>query len=224
VSKHVGCKAEIIKDLALNFEDSNEFKEFLRRMDKCEAENMENTKNVEHNIMQNKAFLDNALEEIRIFRKEINDYIDQAEKVIITEANKHSKDNDFIFSQLQQKIAEASKEIDDIREQLDISVHHDEDLFIRMVECKSRQALVQQTVAEIKSRNTIRKYVFEPEQKLKDIVKSNIRFGTIQFINDEELATCEQHTSKIEQASEPSHAPKQPRAAENKYFPTGKAY
>lgn len=168
------CKPELIKDLAKNFQDTTEFKDILRKLQKYDTENAENTNLVERNLKENKAFLDKALGEIRKFRKDINDYIDLAEKTMIAEAKKHFMDNETLLSQLQQKIATVGKDIEEIREKLDTNLHKENDLFIRMTECKPRVSYVARAVGEIKESSDIKNYSFKPEQKLKDLLTSDV--------------------------------------------------
>lgn len=181
VSKHVGCKPEMIKDLAVNFEENFMFKAMLKRMHMYEAEKNEIMKHLDNNITQNKVFIEKALDEIRRFRQNFNDYFDNAEKIILGEAMKQSKDNEIMFSQLQQKLAAVTKEIEDLREKLDTNLHQGEDLFIRVVQCKGIGADVRQTIAEIKSRNILKPYMFKPEQRLNDMLTSNMRLGNVQL-------------------------------------------
>lgn len=182
VLDHPKCEPKFIKDVANNFEESSKFKDFVIKMPKWEADKEEGTMHVERNRKDNKALLDNALQKLRKSREEINVWLDKMEKDIEIEARKISDDNELLLSEIEKNLEAVSDDINTIKEKMDTKLYHRETLFINMVECKPKIDAIEATFSDIKTKNEIRTYAFEPEINVNET--SFLRVGVIKVSSD----------------------------------------
>jgi hypothetical protein len=179
VSDHMTCKPEFITDLGKKFEESSEFKNLLGQFKKWEVDIAESEPRIESYRKENHTLFDNAIREIKKFRKDINVWLDTMEKNIEAEVRKISEENEMHLSELEKKIRNVSDEIVKIKDELDTNVYPADSLFIRRVECKPKVDIVTKAVSEFKSVKSIKTYSFEPETKVKEMLTSSMKLGII---------------------------------------------
>jgi hypothetical protein len=186
VSNHRTCEPEFIRDLALNLEASSEFKSMISKLQNSDVEKVESETRIARYRKENNMLVAKALRDIKEFRRDIECWLDKMETYIKTEVRKISDDNEKSFSQLQQKVVEISDDIDRINQLLDSNIHHGENLFIRMIECKPEVGIIDKTLSEIKSKLVFQRYKFERGEDMKEMLKSSDKLGSIKVITKTE--------------------------------------
>jgi hypothetical protein len=104
VLDHRTCKPEFIRDLAKKFEETPKFKNLLGQIEKWKADITESEPRIERYRKENQALFDNAIREIKKFRKEINVWLDTLEKNIEAEVKQIFEENEMHLSELEKKI------------------------------------------------------------------------------------------------------------------------
>jgi hypothetical protein len=79
-------------------------------------------------------------------------------------------------------IVEVSDDIERINQLLDTNMHHGENLFIRMIECKPEVEVIDKTLSEIKSKMVFQVYKFEHGKDMKEMLKSLDKLGNVKVI------------------------------------------
>jgi DNA repair exonuclease SbcCD ATPase subunit len=174
VADHNGCKFEFISVLAKKFENSSEFKDMVKTLEKLDAETKESKKRLASNRKENKAFLDKALSEIKKFRKEINDHLDKVEKEIVSEANKMYTEIEALMSKLEKMTSVTEQDIADLRNNLDSKIIQGEKLFIRTKEYKPKLRKVDGNISYIRTNNVLKSFTFEQEKQLAGMIRSGV--------------------------------------------------
>jgi hypothetical protein len=173
VFDHRKCEPGFIRDLAKNITESSDFKNILKEVENLTDFKTEMELSLERNRKENTEFHDKAIHEIQTCRAEINAWLDNVASKIEAEETEIWKENEIMLSKLEDWIKIIHDMIDEVRDEISTDRYIRENLFIRVIECKSKLSeFVTKSVPEIKLNLDIKPFAFEPNQKLFVFTKS----------------------------------------------------
>jgi hypothetical protein len=170
---HRKCEPELINDIAKNLTESSDFKNILKELNELESLKTEVEASLEKNRNGNTGYHEKAIQGIQKHRAEINTWLDNLTSKIEAEEIQIWKENETVLSKLEDWIKIISDMIDKVRDEINTEKYTGENLFIRMIECRSEVSeFATKSVQEIKSNLDIKHFAFGPIQKLCVFTKS----------------------------------------------------
>ncbi|XP_060578512.1 E3 ubiquitin-protein ligase TRIM45-like [Ruditapes philippinarum] len=177
VLAHKSCKTELIELLSTNFHESENLKSLLTKLSdlasafrECELKRCD--AKTENEVMHAQ-----ALEAIKSFRKDIDNFLYVEERFIFSELEKLRSDNSTELENLERDSKAILSKIERLKQKLDTGVYHGEALFINSAKCKLYIPGIEKALAKITSGGNARKYTFVPDKYLSGLVDSSKHLG-----------------------------------------------
>ncbi|XP_060569257.1 uncharacterized protein LOC132727706 [Ruditapes philippinarum] len=145
---HKTCKVEFIPDIADEFTNGEEYKAILAKLEKLQAK-------VDSKIMatekSKKACAEEfvfAIQEIKRFRKEIEDYLSKMEQSILKECERLTKENEKSIIENEDFLKTIKYELDDIAECFTSHSKKTADLFVEAKQTEARLSQLEQDMKQ----------------------------------------------------------------------------
>ncbi|XP_053381589.1 uncharacterized protein LOC123544631 [Mercenaria mercenaria] len=178
---HNACKPENIKHLAKNFKNEKAFKDIVKQVEDIEKDKNLIEKINRDNQRKIKEVNEKAVSEVRKFRTDVNNFLDEAEANILSKIKSVTSENHEQMAIMGRAIESISIELDDVRQKLDTELHDGNVLFINAVACKPQLKNIALSVANAKSKKVLKNFKFYPDEDLSRIAASGKSFGDIQI-------------------------------------------
>ncbi|XP_053388405.1 transcription intermediary factor 1-alpha-like, partial [Mercenaria mercenaria] len=187
VLEHRTCTAEYIKDISKNVQETVDFINLKRKIEKLELQNKATYETVRNYRKDGKGMQEEVLTKIRKFRADINIYLDKAEAAIISEMKQLMSDNDKLLHKIDNECAKCISKCEDLKQKLDPTVHRENVLFIQTVRSKASILEIEHELSRTaQSVCKVKGYEFVPSQHLSSIIKSSEKLGKLNISNKNE--------------------------------------
>jgi hypothetical protein len=199
---HRNCKIDYIPDVSIEYRTSDEYRDFLRSLAALQKQFhtiIEEIKANNKKILQNKCLVK---DEIKKFRKEINNILNELERSL----EKHADDIFTKESARMKSLASNSVKLEKDIEQLqnDISKLEMANQFnaLYILSKENKEIIQSYTSAEKQAHkdNYVNSFVFTPNVNLKEILESETGIGELQ--NSDIVGTCKSVTLHIKYSDE----------------------
>ncbi|XP_053391551.1 uncharacterized protein LOC128554314 [Mercenaria mercenaria] len=181
VLNHRACDIDYIPDKCASIGDSLEFREVLRELDQKVNEADHIIKQASNREKELDSCYDKLLKEIKMFRKEINDRLDQLQKKIQTDADKKKSTDKQTVNKVLEMCTKLSSDIKQLRSRLqDYKASQQKgQLYITMKQAKSKLKSEEIKEADRSLEKTNMQYTFEQNQDLKNMLSRQDAFGKL---------------------------------------------
>ncbi|XP_045169277.2 uncharacterized protein LOC123532008 [Mercenaria mercenaria] len=134
---------------------------------------------IKENKREIRLMYETALKEIAKFRTEINLFLDKAEDDVKTEVNRLKSEDEDLLIKLEEECKLLSTKTDAVKQAMSTELYQGQSLFIRSIECKPDILDTERAIAQLQSRNSIKKFKFVRDKKLSNIVATKRKFGDL---------------------------------------------
>ncbi|XP_045160843.2 uncharacterized protein LOC123525759 [Mercenaria mercenaria] len=184
VIDHKACKVELVSGVSNNYGNSGEIEMIKEKIDEIERRINSIKQEMKGNLKTAADMKAKIVDEIKLFRKDLNTYLDQAEAELLSEVEKlHAKD---VVAQ-----KEGLKECDSMKTvikqfQQTIDQHEDRanQLFVTVKLAKKRLVTFQESVKRISSVKSISRCTFEPSKDIQALKVSQSPIGYISVVTE----------------------------------------
>ncbi|XP_045174548.2 uncharacterized protein LOC123535858 [Mercenaria mercenaria] len=181
VLDHRACDIDYIPDKCAGIGDSAEFREVLRKLDQKvnEAEDVTKLASCRENELD--SCHDRLLKEITMFRKEINDRLDQLQKQMQTDADKKKSTDKQTVKKVLETCTKFSSDIKQLQSRLQDykASQQNGQLYITMKQAKYKLKSDEIKEADRILEKTNMQYTFEQNQDLEDILSRQNALGNL---------------------------------------------
>ncbi|XP_053401483.1 transcription intermediary factor 1-alpha-like [Mercenaria mercenaria] len=178
---HATCKPEYIKDLAKTFKNGDEFKNLVKKLDMLELYMAENAEIIIKNKGDIELMNKKALKEIRQFRSDINIYLDKAEANILSQVKPIGTENKMLQRKLEQDVKALTQGLEEVKQKLNMQLHHGNALFINAIRCKSKLDDIEKMHAKIKQQLSVKRFEFIRDENISGILQAAQQLGKLRI-------------------------------------------
>lgn len=186
---HRTCKINFIPDIAKNFKKSKEyraFKESLSQFDVRMDELHQHIQDVEKTADETSSL---AVNGIWKFRKEIKEYLDQAEEEMLARGKQLNSANQETLRGLKDRHADIRHKFNEIKRQLEECEDEVTQLFIKTKRFGREYAKITTEHEELSVKAKVQQFSFQPSDRLLEIVRSKPCFGELHSVRSEQYGT-----------------------------------
>ncbi|XP_053373387.1 E3 ubiquitin-protein ligase TRIM33-like [Mercenaria mercenaria] len=178
ISGHGACKPEFIKDISEDFKENDEFKSLVRKLEKMTSAIKDSEKKIQDDKREVMSMHERAIRELREFRTDIIEYLDNAED----ELNRLRSKNESLLTQLGKNCKLLSIKLAEIKKETNAEIYHGRSLFIHSVECKPKVLESENAIAQLQVEfSNIEKITFVPDQRLLNIIAPKLNLKRAGF-------------------------------------------
>ncbi|XP_045191700.2 uncharacterized protein LOC123548465 [Mercenaria mercenaria] len=174
---HSTCDPEYINALSTDFKENETFKCLLSKLAILADTVKESETFLHDDKASNELWHEKALEEIRKFRKDIDDYLDTAETVIMSEVDQLRNNNCKYLIKLEENCKALLSKTERLKEKLDTDLYDGNALFIHAVKCKLYIPSLEKAVSKLQSKEEIKKFEFVSDRHLSTVIASAKKLG-----------------------------------------------
>ncbi|XP_045194598.2 transcription intermediary factor 1-alpha-like [Mercenaria mercenaria] len=201
VLEHATCKPNYIKDLAKTFKDGDEFKIVIAKLKMFESYKKKNGETIQKNKDEAELMYERTLKEIRQFRSDINFYLDKAEASMLSQVEQLAAENTKMQRKLEQDVKSLTSELEEIKQKLNMQVHHGNVLFINTIRCKSKLCDLEKMNAKIKQEHILKRFQFIRDDNFAGILQALQQLGKLRIDSDVDGSKHENTKSGIQKAA-----------------------
>ncbi|XP_045174588.2 uncharacterized protein LOC123535893 [Mercenaria mercenaria] len=178
---HRTCKIDYIPDKCSSIGDSEEFREVMRKLDQKVNEAEDVIKMASCREKELDSCHDRLLKEITMFRKEINDRLDQLQTQIVADAGQKKFTDQQAVKKVLETCTKNSSEIKQLQSRLQDykASQQNGQLYITMKQAKSKLKSDEIKEADRSLEMTNMQYVFEQNQGLENMLSTQNAFGKL---------------------------------------------
>ncbi|XP_060593179.1 uncharacterized protein LOC132747700 [Ruditapes philippinarum] len=179
VLEHTSCKPEYIKDLAKTFRDGDVYKSIVKRAEDLRKKKSDYEQEIEISKEGIEKMNENALVEIRKFRKEINECLDGAEANLMSEMKEMRKENTAKQEKITTGLQSLTSELQTMTHMLNAQLHHGNALFINAVNCRSKLADMETMYKNTTKERTLKGFGFVRNETMAELLKAAEPLGRL---------------------------------------------
>ncbi|XP_053385284.1 uncharacterized protein LOC123537080 [Mercenaria mercenaria] len=181
VLNHRACDIDYIPEKCAGIGDSTEFRELLKELDQQVNETDNIIKQASSREKELDSCYDKLLKEITMFRKEINDRLDQLQKQIWTEADKKKSTDKQAVRKVLETCTTISSDIKQLQSRLQDykASQQNGQLYITMKQAKSKLKSDEIKETDRSLEKTNMQYTFEQNQDLTNMLSRQNVFGKL---------------------------------------------
>ncbi|XP_053396781.1 uncharacterized protein LOC123551264 [Mercenaria mercenaria] len=179
VLEHKACKVELIKDISTTYFDGPEHKKlqikvgnFLKTLEQVNEEIVINEK-----IMQE--VYTKAVDDVKAFRKEIADYLDKAEKDIMSKLNDRRITDESVMSKLRKDRVSIKERIQNLQGKLKLQKNQANELFVAAKYLNEKVTSIDASITQMLTDSRIKSYRFYRSSEISEIVTSMPKLGEL---------------------------------------------
>ncbi|XP_060569256.1 uncharacterized protein LOC132727705 [Ruditapes philippinarum] len=178
VIDHKACKVEFIPDIADEFTKGEEYKAILAKLKKLQSK-VESMIMKAENSMQACAYeYYTAVQEITKFKKDITDYLDNIEHLIIKECERLKEQNEKVIAKNEVLLKFIKSELDGIVDCLKSQSKMTSDLFVETNQTKLRLNQLEQDIKQNEN-VTLSEFTFVRNRNLEAMISENCNLGKL---------------------------------------------
>ncbi|XP_060588368.1 E3 ubiquitin-protein ligase TRIM33-like [Ruditapes philippinarum] len=194
---HNGCKLEHIRDKAAAYENSQEFENLRKEMNKCMKEAEDSLSLIESNRKQLTEFYEQFVSDVEAFTDHVIERINKMKKKVLNQA----KD---IMLNDKRKMEDLQKDIDDLiaeltRQNIELESKSDtpNNLFVATLLMKPELKKIKQNCDSFRHKNIVTQYKFMQDKILAQSITENKVIG---MLIEQSFERSEHHQDEFKQA------------------------
>ncbi|XP_060563772.1 E3 ubiquitin-protein ligase TRIM33-like [Ruditapes philippinarum] len=195
---HNGCKLELIRSKAAAFENSQEYINFRKEMNKCMKEAEDSLSLIKSNRKQLTEFYEQFVCDVEAFTYHVIERINEMKKKVLNQAN------DIMLND-KRKMEHLQKDIDDLKAELTrqnnvLESKNDtpNNLFVASLQIKPELKKTQQNIDSFKNKNIVTHYKFMQDKILAQSITESKVIG---MLVEQPFEQSEHHQHKFKQAN-----------------------
>ncbi|XP_053389505.1 uncharacterized protein LOC128552481 [Mercenaria mercenaria] len=204
---HRTCKIDYVPDKCSGIGDSAEFREVMRELDQKVNEAEDVIKLASCREKELDSCHERLLKEIALFRKEINDRLDQLQKQIQTDADRKKFTDQQAVRKLLETCANISSDIKQLQSRLQDykASQQNGQLYITMKQAKAKLTSDEIKEADRRLEKTNMQYTFEQNQDLKNMLSRENALGKLTISSSRKSVDKLTHKENIDIKTKSDH-------------------
>ncbi|XP_045167572.2 protein wech-like [Mercenaria mercenaria] len=194
---HTSCKIQLVTEVSSNYGNSRELNLIKQRI----ADLTDNIVSSKHEItctLKRAQEMKNKLtEEIKTFRKELNDYFDRMEAKLLDEVEQITARDVALQTQLKDQCKTMEKEIEEFQSKLDQHSAKSNQLFVTTKLAQKRLHTYQKAIENIAFKPSINVYKFKPSTDLTALKENQTPIGILSSQNPEKTEQSSDYVSDM---------------------------
>lgn len=179
VLDHKTCNVVLVQTVSGEYKNGDDLKNLTRMLEQLKVEFVSCHQKVKQNLTATPELKRKAVDAVKQFREEMNDYLDTVEGDILTQLEQLESEDLTLQNQLMKDCASFEKEIDEFLSKLSTEPEKVNQLFVMANFAKKRMHFFQQSLEQITRQNEIKDYHFEPSKDFINCQQFHIPLGNI---------------------------------------------
>ncbi|XP_045160847.2 transcription intermediary factor 1-alpha-like [Mercenaria mercenaria] len=178
---HKACKVQLVSDVSGNKDNSGEIELIKQKIADIEKKITSVQRDIKNNIKTAEEMKTKIVEEIKVFRNELNSYLDQAEVKLLLEADQmHAKDVS-AKNELLKECKSIEKELNAFKQKIHQYANKINNLFVTIKLAEKRLETCQEFAASIVASKSVHssKNTFEPSKELQALKATRSPIGSL---------------------------------------------
>lgn len=180
VLKHKLCSLAYIPDIAKGYEDSREYKNLVGKINGLQTDITALSADVRKNISTLPKSAETAIEELRKFKIEINEFLDKKEKELIKATRVFVNEDSSVLHSLVSEVDSLKAEISEITKQFKSTKQATSDLFVYCNRQLKDLDGLSERVTKCSEKNKTVRYSFKRGRVILNVLLSNAELGTVE--------------------------------------------
>ena len=180
---HTECKTEMITVISTDYHESDSYKSLITKLSDLGEAFKECEQKIIDSKTDNERMHEQAVEEIKKFKRDIDNYLQVEEKCNYSELEKLRYSNSKELEGLERDRRAVVSKIERLTQKVDTKVYHGDALFINSVKCKNYIPGLEKALAKIKSGENVRKYRYVPNEALLKVIDKNSHLGHFEVLD-----------------------------------------
>ncbi|XP_060591497.1 transcription intermediary factor 1-alpha-like [Ruditapes philippinarum] len=203
---HNGCKLELIRDKAAAYDNSREFRNLRKEMNKCMTEAEYSLSLIERNRKQLTEFYEQFVSDVDAFTDHVIERINKMKKKVLNQAKDIMLNDKGKMEELQKDIDGLIAELTRQNIELESKSGTPNNLFVASQLIKRRLKKTQQNFENLRYKNHVTQYKFMQDEILTESVTENRVIG---MLIEQSFKRSEHHLHEFKQANsaEEGHVP-----------------
>jgi hypothetical protein len=182
LGEHKGCSPELIRCLANNFQNNDEFKGLTERIDNIKTRTGFTTDLIKLATEKNSKMNEDALTDIEMFMNDIRDVINETEQGLLSKVNEIYLQNEETLSSMSRIYESTETKLESVKQDINPLICSENDLFIKSVKCKRTLVGIENICSETLKNTTVKRFELRRDDILLNKLTSPGSFGTISSV------------------------------------------